>query len=208
MYMPFFGPPDIGALQGKRDIAGLIKALSYKENSTADKHVYVRRKAAQALGQLRDAQAIGPLTERLADRDEGVRIYAVSALGEIGDTRAVEPLKGRLKDSESRVRESAKSALDQLGYASAVPQLIVGSLPASFSTFLKQPDAAIALQGYHVRVRWNGTTFVGEYMYHDSTSLVLNYFVQVDEHNTFVREYGQQELPLDVLVLEVWKPGH
>ena len=43
----FFGPPNIEKLKEKRDVKGLIKALSHKEWN-------IRRDAAKALGELND----------------------------------------------------------------------------------------------------------------------------------------------------------
>jgi len=63
----------------------LIKALKGWD-------VVVRRRAAEALGEIGDKRAVEPLIEALKDSDKDVQKGAAKALGEIGDERAVEPL--------------------------------------------------------------------------------------------------------------------
>ncbi len=53
--MPLFGPPNIAQLEAKRDAAGLIKALAYKDAA-------IRIAAAEALAPLKDPYAVEPLT--------------------------------------------------------------------------------------------------------------------------------------------------
>ena len=88
--MSIFGPPDVEKLEQKRDVDGLVKALSYRK----DKAVRVR--AGQALGRLKDARAVEPLMVALGDEDESVGRAAAEALGEIGDPRALKSLAGKL----------------------------------------------------------------------------------------------------------------
>ncbi|MCC7162462.1 MAG: HEAT repeat domain-containing protein [Anaerolineae bacterium] len=52
--MPLFGPPNIEKLKAKHDVNGLIKALGDQKNSD------LRAKAAKALGEIHDTQAVGP----------------------------------------------------------------------------------------------------------------------------------------------------
>ena len=128
--------------QGQSATPFLVTALK-------DRDSIVRRRAAQALGQLRDARAAEPLIAALKDRDSNVRQGAAQALKQLnwkplgreltawylmirrnwqqcvqlGDA-AVEPLITALKDSDWRVRQGAAQALGQLGDARAVEPLI------------------------------------------------------------------------------------
>ena len=116
--MGLFGPPNVERMKNKRDVAGLIKALSYRKD---DK---VRQAAMVALGQIGDARAIESLIAMLKDADDGMRSAAADALGQIGDTLAVEPLIAVLQDSHDQVRYSAACALLKVGDARAVEPLI------------------------------------------------------------------------------------
>jgi HEAT repeat protein len=76
----------------------------------------VRYRAAEALGQLKNATALDALIEALNDEDGDVREMAAWALGEIGDVQAVDPLNyASVKDAEGYVRDEAKKALGKLG---------------------------------------------------------------------------------------------
>jgi hypothetical protein len=57
--MGLFGPPNVAKMEAKRDMLGLIKALSYQKSAS------VRQAAAKALGELGDPLAIEPLVSRL-----------------------------------------------------------------------------------------------------------------------------------------------
>ena len=77
--MPNFFEPNIKKLESKKNIEGLIKALSYQ------KDVQIRIDAAQALGNIADIRAIDPLLSSLIKEDERVREAACKALRKIGD---------------------------------------------------------------------------------------------------------------------------
>jgi HEAT repeat protein len=102
--MPLFGPPNIAQLEAKRDVAGLIKALAYREPS-------IRVAAADALGPMRDSMAVEPLSGLLADDDADVRRAAVRALAARGGVRVVEPLIAALDDRDQGVRAAAAAAV-------------------------------------------------------------------------------------------------
>jgi HEAT repeat protein len=102
--MPLFGPPNIAALEAKRDTQGLIKALSYKDP-------IVRIAAADALAPLRDPLAVEPLVALLKDDNAGVRRAAVAALSARGGFRVVDPLVGELSDPDYDVRSAASTAV-------------------------------------------------------------------------------------------------
>ena len=107
--MGLFGPPNVGKMEAKRDVKGLINALGYQKDAS------VRRVAAAALGKIGDARAVDPLSAALKDNYSNVRHAAADALGRIGDARAVEPLIAALQDSFG-VRGAAADALDKIGW--------------------------------------------------------------------------------------------
>jgi HEAT repeat protein len=102
--MPLFGPPNIAALEAKRDTQGLIKALSYKDP-------VVKIAAADALAPLRDPLSVEPLVALLRDENAGVRRAAVGALSARGGFRVVDPLVGSLADPDPDVRATASTAV-------------------------------------------------------------------------------------------------
>ena len=75
----------------------------------------VRYRAAEALGQIRNAIAVDPLIEVLRDdEDRDVRLKAAWALGQIGDIRTVDPLSyASVKDADGYVREEAYKVLQK-----------------------------------------------------------------------------------------------
>ncbi|MGZ6268406.1 MAG: HEAT repeat domain-containing protein, partial [Candidatus Limnocylindrales bacterium] len=98
--MPLFGPPNVGQMEAKRDVQGLIKALSYKDPA-------VRRAAADALGPLKDPIAVEPLAAGLRDEDPRVRRSCVEALAIRGGLRVIDPLVAALADADADVRARA-----------------------------------------------------------------------------------------------------
>jgi HEAT repeat protein len=84
------GLREVRRLKAQGDVDGLLQALG-----VANKR-QVRRKAAEALGDVGGARAVQALVTLLDDEDYELRTISVVALGKIGDTRAVEPLAGWL----------------------------------------------------------------------------------------------------------------
>ncbi len=74
----FGEPPDTFALQQQGDRAGLIAALGHT-------FPWVRRDAAQALGEMRDPHARAALTAALNDPDRDARRAAQEALAQLND---------------------------------------------------------------------------------------------------------------------------
>ncbi len=102
----------------------------------------LRKCAADALGKLKDTQAVEPLSEvLLKDGDADVRASAAWALGEIGDAKAVETLIKALNDEDRGVREKAVAALGKMGKDAFEP--LVQALSAKKARVRK--GAALAL---------------------------------------------------------------
>jgi len=110
--------PNVKKMKEKRDVPGLIKALSYKKSKI------VRGEAAEALGYLHDSTAVDPLIAALKDNDVYVRCRAACALGYLHDSTAFDPLIAALKDNEWYVRGQAAKALGELKDPRAVEPLI------------------------------------------------------------------------------------
>jgi len=102
----------------------------------------LRKCAADALGKLKDTQAVEPLSEvLLKDGDADVRASAAWALGEIGDAKAIETLIKALNDDDRGVREKAVAALGKMGKDAFEP--LVQALSAKKARVRK--GAALAL---------------------------------------------------------------
>lgn len=145
--MPFFAPPDVGKLEAKKNVRGLIKVLVHEKSAQQ------RRAAAQALGNIGDSQADDPLFAALSDPEGAVSSAAAVALGRLGDARAVpaliltfeeqlgsfgavkalgtigvpavEALGAALRSPNDFVRMQAAEALGLIGQSRAVELLIV-----------------------------------------------------------------------------------
>jgi len=99
---------------GKPAVEPLIAALK-------DEDLIVRRNAATALGQIKDASAAEPLIASIKDKSSIVRRDAAIALGQIKDVRAVEPLMAALKDEDAIVRMNAATALGEIDIFCLLP---------------------------------------------------------------------------------------
>ncbi len=93
-----------------RSVDPIIEALKDEDQG-------VRKRAAEALGKLKNATAVDSLIEVLRNEETwDVREMAAWALGEIGDARAIDPLNyASMKDAHGNVRGEAKKALGKLG---------------------------------------------------------------------------------------------
>ncbi|MBD2183456.1 HEAT repeat domain-containing protein [Aerosakkonema funiforme] len=96
----------------------LQEALNYNGNRD------VRSKAAQALGQIDNPQAVAALISALHDENWGVRWKAAEALGNIGNPQAVAALIEALDDENMYVISNAAEALGKIGHPQAVAALI------------------------------------------------------------------------------------
>jgi len=110
--------PDVGALIKKRDISGLIRALSFRDPD-------VQSDAVHALGDI-GPEAVGPLILALKKKNRSLRLGAIGALAEIRDSGAVYALADMMKDASSEVRWQAAIALGEMGSHEAVAPLLRG----------------------------------------------------------------------------------
>lgn len=95
-------------MKNDHDVVRLTKALN---------NGWLARKAACALGDIRDEKAVEPLLKALHDKDSNVRQAAARALEDIGDDRATGPLRQALGDDFAGVRECATYALQKINRA-------------------------------------------------------------------------------------------
>jgi HEAT repeat protein len=95
--------PDVEELKSRRDVKGLLKALRRPK---------IAAKAAEALGELRERSAVGPLLDLLRDAPSDAWIRA---LGDIGDPAAAGAIRPHLLNRMPWVRWAARGALAQLG---------------------------------------------------------------------------------------------
>jgi hypothetical protein len=116
--------------------AAAITALGLLEDSTLapviatyltkDKHPFVRKMAAYALGHFESSEATAALIVGLRDKDMEVRGAAAVALSKRPDATAIAPLINSLSDKSPFVRAHAAVALGVNGRAAAqaVPDLV------------------------------------------------------------------------------------
>lgn len=128
--MSFLGlPPNIARLKEKGEIEKLIEALEFRL-SDSPKGAPVREAAAQALGELKAAEAIAPLF-KLAKADTQsvpVRLAVVAALLRIGGRNALKALIGLLPTLDhtrenAAYRDAVIKALARFGTAASDPLL-------------------------------------------------------------------------------------
>jgi HEAT repeat protein len=84
-----------------------------------DENRLVRRRAAEALGEIRDARAVEPLIGALRDRDSWVRRRAAEALEKIGDPRPLPHLRRVAREDEGKtpwgtVADAAREAIRRI----------------------------------------------------------------------------------------------
>ncbi len=108
---------NVKRLKEERNVDALICTLG-------DRDINVQYEATEALGDLRDPHAIGPLMELLTgDQYSSIRWKAAEALAKIGSP-AVTPLITALSHRNDDVRWKAAIALGEIGDARAIGPLI------------------------------------------------------------------------------------
>lgn len=95
---------DVDTMKAHKDTAGLIRALSDQDKD-------IRREAAYALAEVKDASAGPALMRALQDEAGPVRAGAAWALGEINEVRAIPLLVSASMDDDMFVRLQADAAL-------------------------------------------------------------------------------------------------
>ncbi len=99
-----------------------------------------------ALGSLKDPQAVGPLLKMLENENPFLRRSAALALVKIGDEKAIPGLIGLLKDEEGWLQRSAQQLLVEL-----TDGKIVGELPTGYGAWEKW------YQGHAQRLKIQGS---------------------------------------------------
>ena len=102
---------------GKRAVPHLIQILEKSDP-------LMQKRAAVALGKIRDKTAIKPLIQKLSDKDPTVLIIVVNALVSFGDKEVSNNILPLLKNRDLSVRLHTIRALGQLQAKNATPQLI------------------------------------------------------------------------------------
>ncbi len=111
----------ITQLKAARDIDGLLSALLETDAQNRSGKLTSRRRAAQALGELRDTQAAESLIRILKDRNEPSELQrdVAKALAQIGDHRAIHTiyyfLKGSLEYVADVRQANIEAAIESLG---------------------------------------------------------------------------------------------
>jgi len=102
-----------------------LSTVQLAAKSLKSEKKYLRWKAAKALGEMLNEDAVPDLLKALNDSDRYVRLHVIQALGKIGDKRAVEPLLEVIEQSDDEgAIELAIQALGQIGSQSALPALM------------------------------------------------------------------------------------
>lgn len=107
--------PDIAILTDRRDLAGLIQALTFDD-------FRIQTAAAKAIGAL-GPDAVSEIILGLKSRDRAVRLAMIEALAEIKDPRAVEPLLASLNHQDAEIRWGSAIALGEIADPQAIPGL-------------------------------------------------------------------------------------
>jgi HEAT repeat protein len=108
---------NVQKMKDDRNVRGLVIALKHRDPAVA-------YEAVEALGEIGDPAAAGPLMEALSgDKYSGIRWKAAEALIQIGD-EAVPYLIGALENPDEDVRWKAAIALGEIGDERAVGPLI------------------------------------------------------------------------------------
>lgn len=104
--MPLF-KPNIANLKAKRDIAGLVQALTIRDPET-------RRAAIDALRELQATSAVPTIVSMLLANDStrGEKIAAANALAKIGDASVIDALMQASETSRQREQASIDAALE------------------------------------------------------------------------------------------------
>jgi len=96
--------PEVKEVKAQRRVDDLLQAPKFKEDES------VRLESARALGELRDAEAIGPLIEAMKDESEKVRLEVAKSLAKIGKP-AGEALMRLVREGGSEIPETLDASI-------------------------------------------------------------------------------------------------
>lgn len=117
VFMSWLRKPNVRNLKERRDIEGLIRALSHGNRG-------VRLQAAEALGGFGDQRAVAPLLGIVqSDPKPDVRIKAVAALRAIGGPGYIQALKIELEEKSWYTHNLAADELESIAEKSTDPGL-------------------------------------------------------------------------------------
>jgi len=132
--------PDIAALAERKNVPGLIRALSFRDPG-------VQSAAVHALGRI-GPPAVASLVIALKKRDRYLRLGVIGALAEIRDPAAVSALAAMMNDPGSEVRWQAAIALGEMGSGDAIQPLLRGLEDAD--KYVRYGSAiSLIKNGYH-----------------------------------------------------------
>lgn len=118
--MTWFGykkqKPDIPSLIQKKDINGLLQALTWDDFE-------IQTSAAKGIRDL-GPKAVDTALDKIKIRDRAIRLGIIEALSEIRDPRSVPHLLDLMKDTDPEVRWGTSIALGEIGDERAVPELM------------------------------------------------------------------------------------
>ncbi|VVB97590.1 HEAT repeat-containing taxis proteinF [uncultured archaeon] len=113
-----------------------IRGIEYADAEELEKSLEKlgdARAVEEALGEITEVRAVGPLIQALLnDEDSVVRGSAAEALGKIGDIRAREALIEAKEDENQYVKEAAQKAVDKINLCFTKKYLIESALKSSF----------------------------------------------------------------------------
>ncbi len=147
------GKPDVKKLRERRNIDGLVKALSHKEWT-------VRSEAAEALGELGDRRAVPALIGALEDKYWGVCRNAIKALTMFKDSDSVTSLLRVLQDPSSGrgKRSNIAAVLEQTKDPGAIQplSLVLETTPGAARALgaIGGPDSVRALKSALKNKEW------------------------------------------------------
>jgi HEAT repeat protein len=130
----------ITAIQGIKRMPAPVAALC-KAVQDWDKNVRVA--AVEALGQLRDSEAVPIIAACLQDESWSVRCAAAIALGQMGERSSIPLLVQSLKDSDADVRVAVSEALGAIGDVEAIEPLVMAQLDPETSVRQAALKAAV-----------------------------------------------------------------
>ena len=122
---------------GKKATPKLVEILSKHSDSL------MRKRAAIALGRIRDKAAAKPLVDSLAYKDPTVVLSVIDALAILGDKKVSQNIAPLLKNTDPSVRMHAAKALGALGDKKSVPYLQKLSEKDNYEFIRKEASEAL-----------------------------------------------------------------